>query len=514
MTDAATERSETAEAPGAHSHLAHRAASGVRWALVSTSSQQIVRVVFTIVLARIIGPSDFGIAATAAVYVGTTQLFIDSGFGSALIQKKEIDDLDIGSVFWINMVVGAAMVLATLVGAPWLADFFHTPELSTVLRVTSVLIMINALAVVPTSLLNRKLAWRPIAISQMVGVVVGGAASVVAAAMGARYWAVIIQAIVIGAITTTGLMLATGAPRVRASAQRLRALWAFTWGLMGSRSLRYFSENIDNVLVARYLGTADLAFYGLAYRLLKLPVRLIGQVVNQVSLPAFSRMQQNKERMRRWFITSSRSMATSTYPFLVVGILVMPELIPLLFGREWEEAVLPTQLLALVAMRQMAMMVAGPLFVALGKTKEQFFLTVLTVTANLAGIVIGLNWGIVGVAAGLAISMYLITPMQIAVVARQAGLQRSEYTRALMPAWIAAAAMVAVWVPSRTLCTVLDVPAVAASAICGLLAFATYFATLRFAFRELYDSMHEVAMVLLHRGGRGGGRPVARASAG
>ena len=282
---------------------------------------------------------------------------------------------------------------------------------------------------------------------------IGGVASVIAAAMGARYWSVVIQAIVIGVVDTGILLAYTGSPPMRASLQRIRELWAFTWGLMGSRSLRYFSENIDNVLVGRYLGTADLAFYALAYRLLKLPVRLIGQVVNQVSLPAFSRMQNDKKRLQRWFLTSSRTMATGSYGPLVLGILVMPDLIPLLFGPKWEPAVLPTQLLTLVSMRQMVLMLIGPLFQALGKTKEQFYWTIVAVAATVTGIVIGLQWGIVGVAAGVTISMYALAPLQIAVAARLVGFRGSDYTRALLPAWIAAAAMIVAWIPTRVACS-------------------------------------------------------------
>ena len=495
------------------SHLAQRAVAGVRWGLVSTSSQQILRVVFTIALARMIGPNDFGIAATAAIYVGVTQLFIDSGFGAALVQKEKIDDDDIGSVFWINMLVGAVMVVATLLVAPYVADYFHTPELTSVLRVSSILVVINAFDVVPTAILNRALAWRPMAISQVTGVLIGGVASVIAAAMGARYWSVVIQAIVIGVVDTGILLAYTGSPPMRASLQRMRELWAFTWGLMGSRSLRYFSENIDNVLVGRYLGTADLAFYTLAYRLLKLPVRLIGQVVNQVSLPAFSRMQNDRKRLQRWFLTSSRTMATGTYGPLVLGILVMPDLIPLLFGPKWEPAVLPTQLLTLVSMRQMVLMLIGPLFQALGKTKEQFYWTIVAVAATVTGIVIGLQWGIVGVAAGVTISMYALAPLQIAVAARMVGFRGSEYTRALLPAWIAAAAMVVVWIPTRMLCSTIGLPALVASTVCGLLALATYVLTLRFGFRELYNSMYDVGMMLVRRkGGRRRARPVAPAT--
>ena len=112
----------------------------------------------------------------------------------------------------------------------------------------------------------------------------------------------------------------------------------------------------------------------------------------------------------------------------MLGVLLMPDLIPLLFGREWEPAVLPTQLLALVSMRQMVMMLIGPLFQALGKTRQLFYWTIVAVAANVTGIVIGLNWGIVGVAAGVTISMYALAPLQIAVAARLVGFRGSDYT--------------------------------------------------------------------------------------
>jgi PST family polysaccharide transporter len=494
-----TDSSAPADKVDDHSDLAHRAVAGVRWGLVSTASQQILRTLFTIAIARMIGPRDFGIAATATIYVGVTQLFIDSGFGAALIQKEQIDEDDIGSVFWINMLVGAAMVVVTLLVAPWIADYFHTPELTAVVRVSSILVVINAFNVVPTSLLNRALAWRPIALAQVAGVLIGSTAGVVAAASGAGYWAVVIQAIVVAGVTTSFLVVVTGVPTVRVSWHRVRHLWSFTWGVMGSRSLRYFSENVDNVLVGRYLGAAELAFYALAYRLLKLPVRLIGAVVNQVSLPAFSRMQHDLRRMKHWFLTSSRAMALTSYGPLVLGVLLMPDVIPLLFGAEWEPAVLPTQLLTLVAMRQMAMMLMGPLFQALGKTKQLFSWTVVAVAANVVGIVVGLNWGIVGVAAGVTISMYVLAPMQIAVAARLVGFHGREYTRALLPAWIAAGTMVVVWIPTRAAFSAIDVPALVAAASCGLLALAGYVVTLRIGFPALYRSMYDVAMMLLHR---------------
>ena len=409
------------------SHLAQRAVAGVRWGLVSTSSQQILRVVFTIALARMIGPNDFGIAATAAIYVGVTQLFIDSGFGAALVQKEKIDDDDIGSVFWINMLVGAVMVVATLLVAPYVADYFHTPELTSVLRVSSILVVINAFDVVPTAILNRALAWRPMAISQVTGVLIGGVASVIAAAMGAR-------------------LLVRRDPSDRHRRGRHR------------HPPRVHGLAADARIVAtdpRALGV-HVGPHGLAVAALLLrehrqrPRRSVlgnGRPrVLRARVPAAeaprpphrasrepglaARVLAHAETTRSACSVGSSPPAgpwrPASYGPLVLGILVMPDLIPLLFGPKWEPAVLPTQLLTLVSMRQMVLMLIGPLFQALGKTKEQFYWTIVAVAATVTGIVIGLQWGIVGVAAGVTISMYALAPLQIAVARATGRLPRQR----------------------------------------------------------------------------------------
>jgi PST family polysaccharide transporter len=155
-------------------------------------------------------------------------------------------------------------------------------------------------------------------------------------------------------------------------------------------------------------------------------------------------------------------------------------------------------------------MLIGPLFQALGKTREQFGWTVVAVTATVIGIVIGLQWGIVGVAAGVAISMYAMAPLQIAVAARLVGFEGREYTRELAPSWVSTAAMVAVWFPVQFLCDRAGLPTAAAMIVGSVASLAAYVATLRLAFRPAYDGLYEIATMLVQR--RGGRRRAAVAT--
>jgi PST family polysaccharide transporter len=493
--DAATTASGPARSP-----LARRAASGVKWGLVATASQQIVRVLFTMVLARIIGPHSFGVVSQATIYVTLTQLFLDQGFGSALIQKREIDRVDVASVFWLNVLGGLAVSAVTLLVAPGVADFFHTPELTSVLRVLTILVMLNAMTVAPWALVNRRMGFRLLAVSQSVSVLVGGAAGLAAAAAGADYWAVVVQNLTIGAVNLVWLFAAVGLPSVRASATRIREMFAFTSGLVGTRFARFTGENVDNVLVGRYVGTEELAFYALSYRLLQLPIRLVGQIVNQVSLATFSRIQDQPARMRRWFLTSTTAMATSTYGFLTLAILASPDAIPMVFGDRWEPAVRPMQILVAVAYRSLVVMLVAPLFTSTGRTRLLFKWTLLSVTVTIVGIVVGLQWGIVGVASGVAIAMYAIAPLNLAAAARLISLRAGEYTRAILPAWVASAAVVAIWFPARAALTAAGVTGLASLVVASVLGLAVYVAVMRLAFARTFDAMREVLALVFRRG--------------
>lgn len=479
--------------------LARRAASGVKWGFIGTASQQIVRLLFTLVLVRIIGPESFGITSQATIYITFTGLLLDSGFGAALIQRRRITEEDIGSVFWLNVLAGLIVAAITLAVAPLVADFFHTPELSAVLRVLSILVLLNALLVVPLSLVQRRLEFRTLAISQSVSVVVGGIAGVAAAAAGADYWAIVVQSLTTSTINLAALLAVAGRPHLKFSFQRLREMFAFTWGIMGSRLALFAGQNVDNILIGRYLGARQLAFYALSYRLLKLPIGLIGQIVNQVSLSTFSRLQHQPDRMRRWFLTSTTAMATGTYGFLTVAILGAPDGVPLLFGRKWEPAVRAMQILILVSYRSLVVMLVGPVFTALGRTRRLLAWTVGPVAVTIIGAAIGLQWGIVGVASGVAIGMYLLAPFSIAAAGRLISLRAGEYTRAILPAWVASACVVLAWFPVHSAFTSLGSGPTLRLALSSLIGLGVYAAVIRIFFNSTFVAMREVAAMVFGR---------------
>lgn len=489
------------EEPGGPDSLAVAAATGARWGLVSNAIRQLGRLAFTLVLARIVGPEQFGIVAQAVIYIGFVQLFLDQGFGAALIQKRTVDRLDLGSVFWLNVVSAAVLAGITLVLAPFVADFFATPELTQVLRVLTLSLLLASLAAVPLAMMNRRLQFRRMARIDIVSVAAGGLAGVGHALAGGGYWALVTQTLVSSAVTLAGLLHLSGPPPLRGSWRRLRSMLSFSSGLFGARIVQYAGSNGDNLLVGRFLGSTDLAFYSLAYRMLRLPTQTLGRVVNQVAFPVYSRVRDDVPRVRGWFLLTTRATAALAYPLLTAGVLLEPDAVPLLLGERWQPAVLPMQILTLVAFRTITLKLVGPVFMSFGRTRIVLRNSVLEVAATLVGCAVGLPWGIVGVATGYLVGRLLVSPVILRAAGRLMDLSTRTYALTLLPVWFSCLLMAGAWWGARLAAEragAHDAVAVAAGALVGSL---VYVVALRFGFRTAWRDAEKVVRMVLKRPG-------------
>ena len=424
-------------------------ASGARWSVVGMGGRQVGRFLTATTLAVILGPNDYGIIAQAVTYVTLTEVFIDYGFGSALIQKRALADEDAGSVTWVNIVAGVAMAALTLVVAPAVALFFHTPALTGVLRALAVALLLKALAVVPTALLTRELRFRSLATAQVAGIAVGGVAGISAALAGASYWSFVIQVVVHDGVYLAVALIATGRLHLRWSTRSLRSMLGFSSSVLGHQLLSYTSRNLDYILIGRFLGTAPLAFYAIAFRVQQLPVRLLGQAINTVAFPSFAKLQDDRPWMRRQFLAISRLSALVMFPLMALVMVSAPDLVPLVLGEQWRPAILPMQALAVVAMRRSTTSCVQSVLFACGRANWRLRLSVVTVVMTTLAILAGLPGGIDGVAISLAVGDLLIMPVGVLVVGRLVDLRLVDYLRGLAPAALVGAVLAATWLSAR-----------------------------------------------------------------
>lgn len=365
-------------------------------------------------LARLVGPEAFGIVAQAAVYIGIVGLLLDQGFSSALIQRRSVESDMPGAIVTVNLAVGAALTALTIAIAPAWASFMSTDALTLVLAVMAPTLLIRAASITPRAMLLRSMQFRKIGIADITSAVAGGALGVLVAMLGGSYWAIVVQ-IVSTDVVLVLMLLAVGAgnwPNLHM--RRLREIAGFSWRAFAAGLLiNSVSRNIDNLLVGRFQGAQALAFYGLAYRLLLLPVQLACTTIGNVLFPAFSRLSHDLEALRVELARATRALAMLAVPTMALVAASAPQVVPLLFGGEWRPAVPIVQVLAMAgAMQAIYQPSTAPVVLGLGQAKLNLRYAWLTTVMATVGIVAGLPFGPFGVALGYSVAAGLIVPVE------------------------------------------------------------------------------------------------------
>ncbi len=489
-------------------------AEGVRWSAISLVAKQAGRALISVVLARLIGPRSYGIVGQATVYIMLTTFFLDGGFGAAFIQKEKVDDRDEASVYWITLAATAVMVLVTLLIAPALAAFFATPELTAVVRVLAIDVALLGLAGAPASVLTRRLRFRALGLAQVAGIVAGGTAGIVAATMGAQHWSLVIFSIVNDAVVLVLVAAACGRPPLRPSRRSLSRLWSFGLSVTGAQFLYYTMRIADNVLVGKFLGATALGFYALSYRVLMLPQQTLGYVVNRVSFPVFSRLQDDRQQMGRYFLRATRLMAFVSFPAMALVFASARTGVPLVFGERWRPAATTMQILAIAGLMSSVQHLVRPVLYASGRQATALRIQSALTLTSVVAFAVGLRWGIAGVATAVAVVLWSFGPVLVRYAGREAGISLTDYARALQPAATGCVALLAAFALVAWAFAVVDAPDAVTLAGSTLVAGGAYLLCLRALWpTQLTEAFHSLRMLgrpgtlarAMGRGRRGAG---------
>jgi O-antigen/teichoic acid export membrane protein len=421
-------------------------AGGVRWSLIATIGTMAGRMTFVVALMRLLGPENFGIVAQATVYITVATIFLNLGLPVTIIQRRNLGQSDIGTALCLSMASALVLGIVTALGAPQLANFFQTEELTGVLRVISISLILKGLAVVPTASLVREMRFKAIGIAEIFSTVISGTIALAAAVNGASYWALVIQILVMDAIYLALVLGPWGLHRPTWSRSSAQRLWSFSSRMMGSDIINYISNNADKVLIARFLGATPLALYSLAGRVLVVPIETLGKTGDRVILPMFSRLQDDGQRVAHYFLEATASVAVFVAPPMTLVILCAPLGVPIAFGDAWEAAVLPLQLLSAHAIFFLLIALTNPVVQAAGRADWEFRWSIFTTAIAGATFVFGLQWGIAGMAACFLVQGALLNPIRFAMVQRLIPVSVLGYLRQLAPAATSTAVLVGVWV--------------------------------------------------------------------
>ena len=367
------------------------------------------RVVVAVILARLLTPSDYGIAGMALVVAGFVTILTDPALGAALIQRKTITEKDRSTVFWIALGIGSILTLAGIALSGVVADMFGEPQVRSLFAVMSITFVLVSLSVTPRALLWRKLSYRSLEIRDMASTLIGAAAALIVAFAGFGPWAIVANSFAY-AIASTSLIwvLSDWRPRWLFSTESLRSLGGFSGKVFSAQVIGWGNMNMDNVLIGRFLGAAPLGAYSLAYNLMYMPMTRIARPLAQVLSPAYSRIQDDRVRLEAAWLRSKRISFALVAPCFLGIIVVAPDLVHVAFGRKWEAAITPLQLLCVAGAADALGTLNWAVLQACGKAGTLLRMTLLTSVVTIGSFAVGLPWGIVGVAGCYAAASWLL----------------------------------------------------------------------------------------------------------
>lgn len=434
----------TATAPALGAHVA----SGVRWGLLNQVVQQAVRFTVQVVLTRLLAPSAFGVMAIALVAVNLGTLVSGLGFAQALIQRRSITHDQVKAALGGSLLLGLGLAAIVAAGAGAAADFFDEPKVAPILRVLSVIFVFQSLEGVPNSMLRRELRFRDFVLSSTIGTVVGAVVGIGLGVAGAGVWALVGFAVT-EAATATGLawILATAAgvwrPAISFDLRPLRSLAGYSGAVTGSRLLVFAIRNVDNIAVGRVLGASALGFYGLAYRLMLQPIARVTDVAHGVALPAFARLASDRRRLADAALRAVRFVTAVLVP-VSVGIVVTADvLVPAVFGPEWRPAVDTVRVLCAAGPALALSRLTSSLLEAVGEAGWALKITTITTAVLLPAFVIGVQYGLIGVALAYSITAWFGVLPGLWCVSRCTGATIVRQLRNVAPVAVAAVALAA-----------------------------------------------------------------------
>jgi len=389
----------------AHDEFAQKTISGLGWSLTSQLGRQGLGLILGIVLARLLSPREFGLIAMVLVFSGFAALITEFGFVSTLVQKRDVREEHLNSVFWFNCTLGILLAALFVVLAPLVAEFYDEPGLTAPARAMAIAFPLWTVSTVQRALLSRALDFRRLAIAEITGVGLGGIAAVFAAIANMGVWSLVIQQLLQPGISSLVLwILCRWKPQLRFSWSALRDLMSFGLNVLGYRSLSHWSHNFDSLLVGRFLGSSPLGIYDLAYRIMQFPVWNISRSLHRVMFSSFSMIQDQRDRIREVFLRAVSIVSLAVFPLMLGTLATAPYLVETLFGQDWIAMVPVLQIFCIASIFESVAGLTSMLFLSQGRADLQLRVGLFLKLNTLAGIVIGLGWGVTGVAAGYTVA--------------------------------------------------------------------------------------------------------------
>lgn len=386
--------------------------SGSFYLFISRYSNVFIQIIITSILARLIAPEDFGIIAVSMVFILFFNQFSDIGFGTTIVQSKNLKPLDINSFFIITCFQGVIFTVLFIITVPFITSFYGFDKIYDVLMILSISIFFYSINTVPEALNKKEKKFKLIGIVTVVTNIITGIIAILMAYFAkAEIYALVYKIILDGIIIFFLNIKVSGyKPRLQFSIEPIKRDLKYTTFQFLYSTTYYFSRNLDNMIIGKFLGAVSLGYYDKAYKLMIMPVQNLSNIISPVLHPVLTDISDNKNDVSKIYLNIIKLLALVGFPLSIYLFYVAEEVILFLYGVGWEKSIKPFKFLALSVGFQMIMSSTRGVFQALGKTKEMFFMALISVFFFILALYISINYFQTISAVGIGISIaYFLT---------------------------------------------------------------------------------------------------------
>lgn len=310
--------------------------SSIIWKLLEQFSSQLVSFIISIILARILLPSDYGVIAIILVFISFANVIVDGGLNTALIQKKNADQIDFSTIFWFCLLVALVLYGILFISAPLIAKFYDNDILVPVLRVLSVVVFFNSFNSIQRAYVSRHMLFRKLFYVNAVAAIISGVIGIVMAYSGFGVWALVGQTLfspIVGCILM--LWSIRWFPTLDFSKERFKPLFSFGWKIFLTNLIVAVYENVRSLIIGKMYQPATLAFFDRGKALPNLMMSNVSSSINTVLLPTFAEEQDNKDRVQQMMARAIKVSYLFVAPLMIGFFITAEEVVVLLLTEKW-----------------------------------------------------------------------------------------------------------------------------------------------------------------------------------
>lgn len=335
----------------AQDNLKYQTKKGLYWKFAEQFSNYGIQFIIGIFMARMLSPEDYGLTALPAVFMAISGIFVSGGFGTALVRKPDLKEEDLSTAFYYSMAVGFFCYVLLFIAAPWIADFYNAPVLTSLMRVTAISFLYSPLGTVQGVLLQKRLDFKTPTKVSVVCRILSGVIGIVMAYTGYGVWALVISGLVSGMVgMLITLWVVRWFPKTGWSKESFSYLWGFGNKLMGAWLIGTVYENIAPVIIGKYFSPAQLGEFNRAQGYAKMPSQNVTGTLQSVTFPVLSQIQKDDERLARSYRKMLRVSAFIVFPLMMMLAALARPLVLALITEKWEACIVLLQIMCLSMM--------------------------------------------------------------------------------------------------------------------------------------------------------------------